>query len=67
MAVYQYMVDRRLKAHEVRDLEVRSPICQVCSDRLERIAVRELAFPHHWQPIGWMCWPCSLMLVAEGA
>ena len=61
MAYYRYMVDRKLPGSETSEYRYRAPICQVCGFRLVRVALRELAAPWAWLPVGWHCVDCAIV------
>lgn len=60
-SAYLFMVDRKLRPFELNAYQFRAPICQVCGNRLIRVATRERGDPANWTPCGWLCEPCSLI------
>lgn len=56
----RYMLDRKLKNYDLQQLDIRRPNCQVCGNRLKRLAFRLWESPYPWIPIGWWCEDCSI-------
>lgn len=61
MAFWRFMVDRKLRSADTDEYRYRRPLCQVCGQAVNRVALRELAAPYQWVPMGWICVGCSII------
>jgi len=56
----RYRLDRKLKGSDLKEYAMRRPICQVCGERLARLAFRTFEAPYPWIPVGWWCEDCCM-------